>query len=190
MRHKDEAKQDAIIKATIKLVNDIGFAATSVSKIAKEAGVSPATLYIYYENKEDLLVSTYVQIKQKLGEAIGKNIDDTKPIREVMRDFWFKAFRFISKFPGEFQYAEQFANSPYSSLVDKTKVEKYFDPMVKVIQRGIEQKILKDVSFEMFQIFAFFPVTILANPRIYANFNCSDINIEKAFDMAWDAIKL
>jgi AcrR family transcriptional regulator len=190
MRLKDEAKQEAIIKATIKLINEIGFAASSVSKIAKEANVSPATLYVYYKNKEDLLISTYVQIKQNMGEAIGKDIDDTKPIRDIMRDFWFNAFRFISKFPGEFQYTEQFANSPYSSLVDKTEVEKYFEPMIEVIQRGTEQKILKDVSFEMFQIFAFFPVTILANPRICANFNCSDINIEKAFDMAWDAIKL
>ena len=190
MRLKDEAKQNAIIKATIKLVNKIGFAATSVSKIAKEANVSPATLYVYYKNKEDLLVSTYVQIKQNLSEAIAKDVDDTRPIRDIMRDFWFNAFRFISKYPGEFQYTEQFANSPYSSLVDKAEVEKYFQPMIKVIQRGIEQKILKDVSFEMFQIFAFYPVMILANPRLCADFDCSDKNIEKAFDMAWDAVKL
>ena len=63
MRYKDEQKQDAIIQATIQLVNEIGFAASSVSKIAKQANVSPATLYIYYTNKEDLLVSTYVSIK-------------------------------------------------------------------------------------------------------------------------------
>ena len=45
MRVKDEVKQDAIIEATIKLVNEIGFVSSSVSKIAKEANVSPATLY-------------------------------------------------------------------------------------------------------------------------------------------------
>ena len=54
MRYKDEAKQDAIIEATVKLVNQIGFAATSTSKIAKKANVSSATIYIYYKNKEDL----------------------------------------------------------------------------------------------------------------------------------------
>jgi AcrR family transcriptional regulator len=190
MRLKDEAKQDAIIKATVKLVNEIGFASSSVSKIAKEAEVSPATIYVYYKNKEDLLVSTYIEIKQKLGEALGQGFDDSKPIRDIMRDFWFKAFRFISKYPDKFQYTEQFANSPYSSLVDKEEVEKYFEPMIKVIQRGIEQKILKNVSFEMFQIFSFFPVMVLANPRLCANFDCSEENIETAFNMAWDAIKL
>lgn len=62
MRNKDELKQEAIIQATIKLVNKIGFVSSSVAKISKEANVSPATIYIYYKNKEDLLVSTYVEI--------------------------------------------------------------------------------------------------------------------------------
>ena len=66
MRIKDENKQEAIRQATIKLVNEIGFASCSVSKIAKEADVSPATLYIYYKNKEDLIVSTYIDIKTKI----------------------------------------------------------------------------------------------------------------------------
>jgi AcrR family transcriptional regulator len=190
MRHKDEAKQDAIIDATIKLVNEIGFAASSVSKIAQEADVSPATIYIYYQNKEDLLVSTYVDIKQKLSEAILKDFDGNQPIRDILRGFWFNAFEFVSNNSDNFQYTEQFANSPYSSLVKKSEVEKYFEPMIKVIQQGIEQKILKDVSFEMLQIFIFNPIMNLANPRLCADFDCSEENVQTAFEMAWDAIKL
>ena len=71
MRYKDELKQEAIIQATINLVNEIGFAASSVAKIARVAEVSPATIYIYYENKEDLLISTYIRIKQKMGTSCG-----------------------------------------------------------------------------------------------------------------------
>ncbi|UCE41796.1 MAG: TetR/AcrR family transcriptional regulator [Candidatus Aminicenantes bacterium] len=189
MRFKDEAKQDAIIKATVKLVNQIGFASSSVSKIAKQANVSPATIYIYYQNKEDLLVSTYVDIKQKLSEAILKDFDDTQPIKDILRGFWFNAFDFISSYSDNFQYTEQFANSPYSSLVDKKEVEKYFEPMIEIIQRGKEQKILKDVPFDILQIFIFYPIMILANPRLCANFDCTEKNIEIAFNMAWDAIR-
>ena len=50
MRTKDEQKKEALFKATVKLVNEIGFAASSVSKIAKEASVSPSTLYVFFEN--------------------------------------------------------------------------------------------------------------------------------------------
>ena len=41
-------KRDALIKATIELVNNSGFHATPMSKIAKMAEVSPATIYLYF----------------------------------------------------------------------------------------------------------------------------------------------
>ena len=190
MRYKDEAKQDAIIKATVKLVNQIGFVASSVSKIAKEANVSPATIYIYYKNKEDLLVSTYVDIKKKLSEAILRDFDDSQPIRDILKASWLKTFNFISKNPDDFQYTEQFANSPYSSLVDKSEVDKHFEPIIKVIHRGIQQKIIKDVPLDIVLIFVYYPVAILSNPQASAKFNCDEKCIETAFSMTWDAIKL
>ena len=88
MRVKDEFKQDALFNATVKLVNEIGFVASSVSKIAKEANISPATIYVYYENKEDLLVSTYVNIKESTSRAILKDFDDSLPIRDILKKLW------------------------------------------------------------------------------------------------------
>lgn len=190
MRHKDEAKREAVIAATVKLVNEIGFVSSSVSKIAREADVSPATIYIYYKNKEDLLLSTYIDIKQKLSRAIMKDFNPDRPIRDILKKMWFNAFEYTSQYPHYFQFTEQFANSAYASLVDKRQVEKYFEPMVKVLQSGIEQKIIKDVSFEILSVFMFYPVMLLSNPRLCANFEFSKENIEKAFTLAWDAIKL
>lgn len=190
MRYKDEAKQNAIVKATVKLVNQMGFAATSTSKIAKEANVSSATIYIYYKNKEDLLVSTYIDIKKKMSEAVLKDFDNSQPIRDILENSWFSLFNFISNNPGDFQYTEQFANSPYSSLVDSNEVEKQFEPLASVIQRGIQQKIIKDVPLDILKIFILFPVVILSNPRLSAKFNFDEKSIETAFNMAWDAIKL
>ena len=48
---KDETKKQAITKAVIRLINEVGFANISMSKIAKTTGISAATLYVYYENK-------------------------------------------------------------------------------------------------------------------------------------------
>ena len=56
-------KRDALIEATIKLVNNNGFHATPMSKIAKMANVSPATIYLYFENKQDLVNKTYIEVK-------------------------------------------------------------------------------------------------------------------------------
>jgi AcrR family transcriptional regulator len=190
MRYKDESKKEAIIKATVQLVNQIGFVSSSVAKIAKAANVSPATIYIYYENKEDLLVSTYKEIKQKFSTAMLKDFDDTRPIRDIFKTIWYNAFDYISQNYEYFCYTEQFSYSPYSSLVDKKEMGKFFEPMINVLDRGIEQKIIKDNPLEVLSVFLFFPVLLLANPRVCANFEVKRDNIDLAFSMAWDAIRL
>lgn len=190
MRQKDELKQEALFQATVNLVNEIGFVASSVSKIAKKAGVSPATVYIYYKNKEDLLVSTYMDIKQRMGQAINSGIDVDAPIRDVLQCAWHNMFSYVSAHSACFQFAEQFSNSPFADLADKTKLEATFAPMMQVIQRGIEQKIIKDVSIDILSAFMFFPVFSLANPRHCKSFSRQDEEIDLAFTLAWDAIKL
>jgi len=190
MRLKDEHKQEAIIQATVKLVNQIGFVACSVFKIAKEANVSPATIYIYYKNKEDLIVSTYLDIKQKLGGALLKDFNESRPIRDICRTVWFNGFSYISRHQQMFQFAEQFSNSPYSDLVEYEEINKHFAPLIKILEKGKEQKIIKDVSFEMLSAFIFFPVMIISNQKLCKTIKLTDETIEQAFIMAWDAIKL
>lgn len=190
MRQKDELKQDAIIKATVNLVNEIGFVASSVSKIAKQANVSPATIYIYYKNKEDLLVSTYVDIKKKMSAAMLRNFDENRPIRDIFKQVWLNTFEYISQHLDYFQFSEQFSYSPYSELVNKEEVEKLFEPLVGVVQKGIREKIIKDAPFDMLTVFLFYPVLLLSNPKLCKHFEASTPNIETAFTMAWDAVKL
>ncbi len=190
MRMKDDNKQEALFLATIQLVNEIGFAASSVSKIAQEAGVSPATLYVYFKNKEDLLISTYVEVKQRMGVAILQGLDETQPVHDILRKVWGNTFMYVSENKGEFRYAEQFSNSPYSDLVDKNRTRQSFEPLIRVVQRGIEQKILKDVNLDIFGAFMFHPILVLGNPNHCKMFETNKENIDVAFRMAWDAVRL
>jgi AcrR family transcriptional regulator len=190
MRVKDEFKQEALFRATVDLVNETGFVASSVSKIAGKAKVSPATIYVYYKNKEDLLVSTYLAIKMKMSEAMLEDFDESLPIRDIFFRLWQNLFRFVEVYPGYFQFTEQFSNSPYSDLINKAEVEKFFEPIMQVMESGIRQKIIKDVHFDILTAFMLFPVYSLSNKRLCANFIHNKKNIETAFSLAWDAIKL
>lgn len=190
MRTKDLQKKEALFQATIKLVNEIGFASSSVSKIAREAGVSPSTLYVFFKNKEDLLVSTYVAIKHELSQTLLEEFDDQQPIRDIIREVWFKVFQYVSRNLYKYDYMEQFANSPFSGLVDIETLEKEFIPIIKVFERGIHQKIIKDVDMRILAAFIFNPISRLANPRVCHGLQMDDEMLESAFSMAWDAVKL
>ncbi len=190
MRVKDENKQEAIFRATIKLVNEIGLVASSVAKIAREARVSPATIYIYYQNKDDLLISTYLRIKREMGQAMLKNLQTDQPLRDVFRDAWFAMFDFFKKHQDYFRFVEQFSNSPYVSQVDSQEVEDAFGPLMALVQKGIEQKIIKNVNLNLLAVFLFYPIYTLSNARLCPDWKLDDGNIDQAFSMAWDAIKL
>jgi hypothetical protein len=112
------------------------------------------------------------------------------PIRDILYKLWLNMFAYISRHPDYLQFSEQFSNSPYSTLVNKSEVEKYFEPIINVLKRGIEQKIIKDVCFDILVTFMFHPIFTLSNQRICKDFERNKVNIETAFTLAWDAIKL
>lgn len=190
MRRQDEEKKQALFDATVKLVNEVGFAASSVSKIAKEAGVSPSTLYIYHENKEDLIVSTYVSIKKELAERVMRKFDASLPLRDIIKNFCLSVYEYNSRNQGKGMFLDQFSNTPYTDLVDHEKLGRLFAPVMNAIEMGVKQKILKDINRKRIIMFCYFPFAMLANPR-HCGEGCvlTDKDVEDIFNMTWDAIR-
>jgi AcrR family transcriptional regulator len=68
-RRKD-ARPRELLDAALDLFVERGYAATRLEDVAKRAGVSKGTLYLYYENKEDLFKAVVrTSIVPVLGEA-------------------------------------------------------------------------------------------------------------------------
>ncbi|MFQ7291767.1 MAG: TetR/AcrR family transcriptional regulator [Monoglobales bacterium] len=83
MRVRDENKKAAITKTIIRLINEIGFANISMSKIAKATGVSVATLYVYYENKEDMFRNVYMDVKKQMIEECNRGISADESVNKL-----------------------------------------------------------------------------------------------------------
>jgi len=67
MAKKTGEKYQAIIEAAVRVIANNGYHNAQVSKIAKEANVADGTIYLYFKNKEDLLISLF---HEKMGEWI------------------------------------------------------------------------------------------------------------------------
>ena len=59
MKLRDENKTARIYKATLKLVKATGLAGITMQSVAKEAKIATGTLYIYFRNKEKLIVKPF-----------------------------------------------------------------------------------------------------------------------------------
>lgn len=64
---KNKPKYKQIIEAAVVVIAENGYHASQVSKIAKKAGVADGTIYLYFKNKEDILVSVF---EEKMGQFI------------------------------------------------------------------------------------------------------------------------
>lgn len=72
------------IEAAIKLFAKQGYHGTSTLQIAKEAGVSQATIFKYFKTKEDLLHSIIVPVIPKLILNFLKRIQNTSSLEELI----------------------------------------------------------------------------------------------------------
>lgn len=189
MRVKDHKKEEALYRATVHVVNDIGFAASSVSKIAKAAQVSPATIYTYFENKDDLIVTTYKAIPETMCYNYFAGVGEELPVKDALNLIWKNIYKYISENKEDYLFTEQFSKSPYMNKVDFEMHRRLFSPMEAVFRRGIEEGILKDAHFHMHALFFYYPILTLANPSNCHSVPLDDVIIEKAFRFAWDSIK-
>ncbi|MFC4556620.1 TetR/AcrR family transcriptional regulator [Virgibacillus kekensis] len=71
---KNKPKYMQIIEAAVEVIAENGYHASQVSKIAKKAGVADGTIYLYFKNKEDILVSVF---NEKMGQFIDQIVYST-----------------------------------------------------------------------------------------------------------------
>jgi TetR/AcrR family fatty acid metabolism transcriptional regulator len=65
-RKRAPDKRERILKAAIKVFAKNGFYATRVSELAKAAGVADGTIYLYFKNKDDVLITIFEEGIERL----------------------------------------------------------------------------------------------------------------------------
>jgi AcrR family transcriptional regulator len=91
-RRKD-ARPEEIIAAALELFVERGFAATRLDDVAARAGVSKGTLYLYFENKEDLFKAVVrgnmLPVLQH-GETLVENFAGSSGelLQQLVRGWW------------------------------------------------------------------------------------------------------
>jgi TetR/AcrR family fatty acid metabolism transcriptional regulator len=75
-RHtKLEARKEQILTAAERIFAAKGFADATVSEVAREAGLSDATIYEYFSSKEELLFSIPLQTTRKAAQELHTHLD-------------------------------------------------------------------------------------------------------------------
>lgn len=160
MRRKDDEKEQRIKDAVIEVVLKEGFGGASISKIAKCAGVSPATVYIYHENKESMLQSIYVECAEEMYDVLLSGVYGMHDGRQIVETLIRSYYQFVIQHEKLFSFVEQFASSP--ALTHNCSEIKGFEKLMGLVQEWQEEKIFR--PYQTINVYAllFHPVKMLA----------------------------
>jgi len=87
-RPRSNERRTAILDAATRVIAAHGLAATATSAIAKEAGVSNGSLFVYFDSKATLLNELYVLLKSEMGQAAFANSPELVSPREQLHHVW------------------------------------------------------------------------------------------------------
>ena len=182
-------KRNALIQATVALVNNNGFHATPMSKIAKMANVSPATIYLYFENKQDLVNKTYIEVKKKYSDFAFAHYKDTMTVEEGFEHIWRRIADFKLNDYDNAMFLAQCDNTP---IIDEPSLHagiKHLQPLLDLWERGKQEGVIKPISDYLLYAYAINPLSFLMIAQKRGAFQLDKEQIEQAYQSAWNSIK-
>ena len=84
-KKKNMDKYKLILDAAIKVFAEQGFFQSTIAQIAKAAGVADGTIYLYFKNKDDILVQFYHYKTRQIFERFREAVDQSETAEEKLR---------------------------------------------------------------------------------------------------------
>lgn len=183
-------KRNALVKATIELVNNNGFHATAMSKIANMANVSPATIYLYFENKQDLVNQTYIEVKAKYTKYAFETYNEDIAVEAGFELIWKRIADFKLKECENAFFLAQCDNTPIIEGPSRQEGIKHLQPLLDLWARGKKEGIIKPLSDYILYAYSINPLSFLMMAQKRDEFQLNKVHIEEAFQAAWNSIKV
>ncbi len=195
MRVRDEHKEQSIREKALKMIVKQGLDGFSMQKLAKAANISPATIYIYFKDKEDLVAQLCRDAGEKMLDITLKNFDPSMSFSEGLRIQWVNRAKYCMKYPDQMHFLEQLRHSPYGGKLSEIMGTKFKEVMGNFVTNAIKKKELVKVSVEVYWSIAFAPLYNLVNFHMMGKsvggkrFVLSDKIMKETFELVLKALK-
>jgi TetR/AcrR family fatty acid metabolism transcriptional regulator len=142
---KNGDKFNIILEAALVVFAQHGFHGSQVTKIAKEAGIAGGTVYLYFKNKEDILINLF---RQKLGNLITRIEEEIKTTPNAI-----KAIESVCRI--HFLNSEQNPDLAYVMQIELRQanlelrreigqvVKSYYELIERIIVQGMEEGLFR-----------------------------------------------
>ncbi len=162
MRARNLEKEAAIKTIALKIIAEEGLENLSMQKLAKAANISPRTIYLKYENKEDLLVKLFIE--EVLGNYERHLLSEFHAdinFEDGMRVLWNNTFNYFTANRHAFSLMQYGKISP---LLNQAFLERniqqgdHFGMVHLFIRKQIEKGTIKKFDITVYRTLLFAPL--------------------------------
>jgi len=173
-KEKINDKYHRILEAAVKVFADQGFFQSTISQIAREAGVADGTIYLYFKNKEDILVQFFSfktrQVFARFREEVNGADNAVDKLRKLIR-------RHLEEFQNDRNMAmvyqvETHQNSRLIEEQIREMSKMYLDIVSEIVEQGQEERVIRrDLYLGLVKRFILGAVDEVINTWLHAGSN-------------------
>jgi TetR/AcrR family transcriptional repressor of multidrug resistance operon len=157
VRVRDPEKQQAIREKALEMIVERGFDGLSMHKLARAAGVSPATIYIYFKSRDDLILSLWREESRQMADSTLAGFDPEMSFAEGLRVQWINRARYFMAHPKRMHFMEQIRFSPFHGR-ENPRHSHFADTMCAFVEGCIARGELIRMPIEVYWAIAFAPL--------------------------------
>lgn len=167
MRPKNLEKEQAIRTIALDIIANEGLENLSMQKLAKAANVSPRTIYIKYESKEDFLVKLFIQeVLQPYEQAILAGFNQDMDFAAGVKKIWMNTFLYLKNNRTHFALMQHGKSSPLLNRAyqqENIQQGQFFAPVHRFLTANVAAGIIKDLPHDVHRALLFAPLLDLVN---------------------------
>jgi len=161
MRTRNTQKEELVKQKAIELIVKEGLENFSVNKLAKACGISVATIYIYYKDKDDLIIKIAAEEAKKQTESVLGDFDPEASFEEGLRMQWKNRSSYMLQNPLSALFFEQLRGSAYIDEIYDIIVTEFKKVMGAFMKNVIARGEVEPLPLEVFWSVAFAPLYTL-----------------------------
>ncbi|HDM09332.1 MAG: TetR/AcrR family transcriptional regulator [Deltaproteobacteria bacterium] len=144
-KKRDGKKYFKIIEAATKVFAEKGFFQSRVADIAREAGVADGTIYIYFDNKDDILISLFEEQMGLVLENMEKRLSTLDDPAEKLKTFALTHLKLVeeNQSMAEIIQVELRQSSKFIKEYKNKQFARYLDIIASIIREGQEKGIFR-----------------------------------------------
>ena len=135
--------------ACLRLFCESCYQDTSTAKISQEAGVATGTLFLYFDNKEELINELYLECKDEYAAYVEEGVWEHATFKARIRHIWDKNLEWKLNNTQKLKFMMQFSSSPSITKMTKEKAMNRSRVISDVVGHAIENKEVAASSTEL-----------------------------------------